>query len=80
MRPRKILPHRFTTTVERIINKECAYIEEFDVCDGHRRETKRLVQGGAITTDNNKILTADAELAVKKLEQRWNTEMGVKEA
>ena len=32
------------------------------------------------TVDNNRILTADAELVIRELEQRWNTEMGVKVA
>ena len=70
----------FFTAVERIINEEGAYVEEFDVCHDHRKATQILVQGGAITINNNRILTTDAELSMSELEQMWNTEMGVKVA
>ena len=72
--------HRFATAVEININEEGAYVEEFDVCHDHRKATQILVQGGAITINNNRILTTDAELSMSELEQRWNTEMGFKVA
>ena len=64
----------------RIINEKGAYVKDFDFRHGHRKATQRLIQGGTINIDNNGILTADTKLAMRELEQRRNTEMGVKVA
>ena len=71
---------RFATADEIIINEEGAYVDKFGVRHGHRKATQRLAQSGEIAIDNNGILTEDTELAMRELEQRWNTEIGVKVA
>ena len=62
---------RFEKALDRIIEEDGAYVEEWDVRHGHRKATQQAVKGGAMITGRNVVLTAEAEEGMRVLEERW---------
>eukprot|EP01050_Picozoa_sp_SAG11_P031448 SAG11_NODE_9773_length_881_cov_1.734015_2_plen_171_part_01 len=52
---------RVMKAIDAIIEKEGAYVEEWDARHGHRKATQQAVKGGALRIGKNGVLTAEAE-------------------
>ena len=62
---------RFLVALERIIEEEGAYVEEFDARKGHRRATQKAIKGGALFLTAGGCLTPTAMEAMRELLKSW---------
>jgi hypothetical protein len=62
---------RFLIALERIIEEEGAYVEEFDARKGHRRATQKTIKGGALFLTAGGCLTPTAMEAMRELLKSW---------
>ena len=62
---------RFRTALDRIIEANGAYVEEYDCRHGHRKATQKAVLGGALKMNAEGNLTDQALEGMKELETSW---------